>query len=366
MGKHSAGRPTAIDGHLQRIEDDLGFHAVTHRPTDDPTREQVEQNRKIEPAFKRSDVGDIAGPHPIRCRNFFGRELSVKYVFDNRFTMFGIRGHAESLAPLTAQVGGPHDPHHPLTTAAFTDATQVGHDRPRSIVLLAGLVKSHDVMAQLRVANATLTRRPLAPGVETRLRHQENTTHRARLPASKMLSDERVSQRDSLAKKAVAFFRTSRSSVTRASSRRSLRNSSSCDVSLPLPRNASTASALNCRTHECSISAQIPSARAICETGSFPSTTRRTASSLYSRGYFRRCSPMNHHSSRPRFEAYHGVQETGARPGSCALVQNVFNGSIRAGLRPAQRHPNANRTLTRSEGFYFASVEFLRSILEKL
>ena len=89
MGKHSAGRPTAIDGHLQRIEDDLGFHAVTHRPTDDPTREQVEQNRKIEPAFQRSDVGDIAGLHPIRCRNFFGRELSVKYVFDNRFTMFG-------------------------------------------------------------------------------------------------------------------------------------------------------------------------------------------------------------------------------------------------------------------------------------
>ena len=122
---------------------------MTHRPTDDSTREQDEQDCKIELAFQRSDVGDIAGQHPIGCRNLFGREFSVKDVFDNRFAMLGIRGHAESLAPLAAQVGGPHDPHHALTPAAFTDATQVGHDRPRAIALLAGLVKSHDVVAQL-------------------------------------------------------------------------------------------------------------------------------------------------------------------------------------------------------------------------
>ena len=108
---------------MQGIEVDLGFHAVIHRSTDDSTQEQVEQDSRIEPAFQRSDVGNIAGSHPIGCRNFFGRELSVKDVFDNWFAMLGIRGHAESIAPLAAQVGGPHDPQHPLTPAAFTDAT---------------------------------------------------------------------------------------------------------------------------------------------------------------------------------------------------------------------------------------------------
>lgn len=63
----------------------------------------------------------------------------------------------------------------------------------------------------------------------------------------------------------------------------------------------------------------MPSDRATSVAVSPLSMTRRTASTLNSRGNFRRWSAMGHHSFRPPLEAYHGVHETEARPGPSGI-----------------------------------------------
>jgi hypothetical protein len=94
--------------------------------------------------------------------------------------------------------------------------------------------------------------------------------------------DACVSQRDVLAKKAVAFFKKSRSSVTRLSSLRKRCSSSSCELILPLPGNASTPLSACWRRQRCSWFAGIPRSAATAATVLVPSLLRRTASSLYS------------------------------------------------------------------------------------
>src|SRR5450755_2868725 len=62
-----------------------------------------------------------------------------------------------------------------------------------------------------------------------------------------MFVDALISQRDVFAKKTVAFFKKSRSSITCRSSRRKRCSSSSCELILPLPGNAATPRSACCR-----------------------------------------------------------------------------------------------------------------------
>ena len=94
--------------------------------------------------------------------------------------------------------------------------------------------------------------------------------------------DALVSQRDVLAKKAAVFFKKSRSSVTRLSSLRKRCSSSSRELILPLPGNASTPLSACWRRQRCSWFAAIPRSAATAATVLVPSLLRRTASSLYS------------------------------------------------------------------------------------
>jgi hypothetical protein len=58
----------ALDRHHQRIRDQRGTHRGTHRPADHTAREQVDDSRHVEPAFGRSDVGEIGeGLSGISC-----------------------------------------------------------------------------------------------------------------------------------------------------------------------------------------------------------------------------------------------------------------------------------------------------------
>jgi hypothetical protein len=69
------------DRHDARIGDVLRRHGGTHRPADDPTREQVEDRRDVQPALGCPDVGEVGRPFAVRCWAF---ELPLQHVRRNR------------------------------------------------------------------------------------------------------------------------------------------------------------------------------------------------------------------------------------------------------------------------------------------
>src|SRR4051794_29695679 len=80
--------------------------------------------------------------------------------------------------------------------------------------------------------------RPPPPVVVAARGDAQDPAHQPDRPSLAVAFDEVVPHDDSLAKKAVAFFRMSRSIVSRLFSARSRRNSSSIAGGLPLPGKA--------------------------------------------------------------------------------------------------------------------------------
>ena len=96
-------------------------------------------------------------------------------------------------------------------------------------------VNDFDRLRELCVGCDACTRRPVDPCIIASLRHHEYPAHRRDVVRRCVDQDERESHCGLLAKKAVAFPRMSRSSRTRASSRRNRRISSSWLIGFPFP-----------------------------------------------------------------------------------------------------------------------------------
>src|SRR5438093_13197575 len=67
---HDAGGVSAAsgDGHPERVEHEVGFQVVAHRPADDPAAEDVLDGGEEEEALAGLDVLEIADPEPVRLR----------------------------------------------------------------------------------------------------------------------------------------------------------------------------------------------------------------------------------------------------------------------------------------------------------
>src|SRR5712691_1014170 len=70
-------RAAGGDGHSERVEDEIGFEVVAHRPADDPAAEDVLDTGQEEEALTGLDVLEIADPGPVRLRPF---EVTVDEV----------------------------------------------------------------------------------------------------------------------------------------------------------------------------------------------------------------------------------------------------------------------------------------------
>src|SRR5690348_12236710 len=152
-----------------------------------------------------------------------------------------------------------------------------------------------DLHRQPLIALRPRGRRPLLPGIEARPGDPEHLAQRGYGEAGLLRRDEAELHSLSLAKKAVAFFRMSRSIRRRLFSRRSCASSSrSLVVSAPAgPRPASISA---CRTHRRSAVSVRSSSRAIAPI-LFPlSRTNRTVSALNSSENARRLRffPIGH------------------------------------------------------------------------
>jgi hypothetical protein len=60
------------DCHHEGVGHKLRRHFGLHRPADYAPREQVDDSRYINPAFRRPDIGEVSNPFAVGSRRFEG------------------------------------------------------------------------------------------------------------------------------------------------------------------------------------------------------------------------------------------------------------------------------------------------------
>src|SRR5574343_34235 len=160
------------------------------------------------------DVGDISHPHLVRRR--YIKVLFQPIGGDHRRAPIAVS--TTTIADLGAQPFLPHQTINAVLAAALTEVTQIVGDLAVAIDATAFQPGVLDQAEQTLIFLGTRRGRIGSPGV---VAAGMNGHHMAQ-PANRIHRfvglDECVPYRDSLAKCAAAFFRMSRSSVTRFSS----------------------------------------------------------------------------------------------------------------------------------------------------
>src|SRR4051794_24740294 len=303
-------RTTARDGHLERVDDELCAEVIGERPADDPPAVAVHHAGQLQPAFPRADVGDVRAPQPVD-----GGWVEVALDQVGRGPDARHRdGRLAAPAPDHPRQAGPA--HQPLDALApdpdVVFEAQLGVHARRPVGLARLGVDLSDPLAQRVVADRALPWRTVRPGVKARpadLQHAAHDLDRVLRPLRRDEPEDPHRVALSLAKKAAAFFRISRSSVTVRNSRRNLRSSSRSSLVSPPERPASTSSSRLQLRSDCG---ETPSSFARCGTD-LPlllssTTASRRNSSRYQAGMNTILSQSAHRAQRT------GVHETGGTP----------------------------------------------------
>src|SRR5579863_5275777 len=309
--QHGARRLAPLKRHPERVQHQPSFQPLAQRPSDHPARKQVQHNRQVQPALKRPQISDVADPAAVgRAHGETPREQIALY----RHSVVGVGSAAKAPAHTRAQPRRPHQPRHSLARDPLSPSAQL-RMHPRTAVTTAALgVNRRPLQRQALVLASMRRRRPLAPGVVTRARNVQHPAHQCHRVAGLLRRDKREPHWFSLAKKAVAFFRISRSIRNRWFSRLSSTSSSrSLRLSAPAgPRPASTSA---CSTQRRKAVSPIPSSSASCPMLLPLLWISRTVSALYSAENFLRCPPFFIvHSSARYFRAFRSVHQTGTSP----------------------------------------------------
>src|SRR2546425_726454 len=269
---------TASQRHPEGVEGEVVRDALAHRPADGEARAEIEDHRQVEPALARRDVRDVGDPRLIRLCPL---ELPRQDVGRDGERVSRVGRHPELPAAPGGEPADPHQARHALATRPAAAVHQFGVNPRAAIPLPALRVDHRDLEAQSFVRLPARGRRPGLPRVETRARHLQRAAEQPDWKGGLLRRDEREPHAFSFAKKAVAFFRMSRSIRNVRFSRRSCPSSSrSAVVSAPgVPRPASISA---CRTQLRSAISVRSSSRATVGTDLLLSRTSRTASALNS------------------------------------------------------------------------------------
>jgi len=129
-------RPPLRDGHLERIQHQLGAQMVGHRPADDPTAEGIQHNREGEEARERGNVRDVRHPQLVRC---LGREVAVDKIRRRpRLPITPRRRGAALPVAGPRQAGRTHEARDPLAAVVLSGLAQLGMNARRPVGLARG------------------------------------------------------------------------------------------------------------------------------------------------------------------------------------------------------------------------------------
>ena len=117
------GGPAALDGHLQRRDDELGAHMGLHRPADDPAAEQILHGGQLQPALAGLDLLDVRAPDAVRHG---GTEVAADEVTERLNALDTSRAALAPAPPVRPLKGGrSHQSRHALL--ADLDARSAQH-----------------------------------------------------------------------------------------------------------------------------------------------------------------------------------------------------------------------------------------------
>jgi hypothetical protein len=133
----------------------VGFHGPAHHQTTC----QVEHDRQIEPPLPRRQVGNVRTPHAIRPRHGFNGKLPLQMIGRDGLKMARIGGaRSPTSRTVGTQVGGPHQPCHPLAATAPSLCTEFSMNARAAIALTALLEDGLNRSLKLLVLLCTVTR----------------------------------------------------------------------------------------------------------------------------------------------------------------------------------------------------------------
>src|SRR6266850_2022124 len=272
-------RSPAAQRHRERIEHEFAVEQVMHRPAHHTPAEQIEQRRQIEPALPGGDERDITHPDPVGSAHL---KALLQQVRNHGLALARPGRDPEAQLAPRLDSGQPSQSCHPVASAANALGEQFlpGLQRPVSFARFE--MNTADVFEQDAILQDPPAGLTSEPGVKPASRHLQQFAHPVHREMTVVLFDEHEPQLDSLAKKATAFFKMSRSSLTLSSSRLSRVSSSAISGCWPRPGNARSALPRNSVCHLYSWLRRTPS----CRPSSVPDlpdcSSSRTASSLNS------------------------------------------------------------------------------------
>ncbi len=262
----------------QGLHDQLGIGSIAHRPADDLPGKQINHHSQVHPAFMRADKGEVARPGRVRLGHV---ELPIQQVGCRLARHSAMEARFATIAHLGTQPIGAHQPMHPMATATLAQIAQILGDLAMPIHTAAGQPVVLDQPQQAFVFLGALTVGRLQPRVVSSPVHPQHPAHRAHPEFFAVGLHEDVLCLYPLAKYAAAFFRMSRSSVTRRNSVFSRRTSALWSTSA----RCTTPGLPNVRSQAYRLCVVTPSRCATSATLKPRSVTYRTASILNSSVY---------------------------------------------------------------------------------
>ena len=131
MNNQPRRRISLNDGHLQSSTYQASWHGWADRPAHDLARVQVQHCRQVQPAASRTDVSDVANPHPIGQGLL---ELPVQHIGRNSRAMLAISRVDELTLSHSAQTIEPHQGAHPVPAHGLVT---LSHGRSQSAATVA-------------------------------------------------------------------------------------------------------------------------------------------------------------------------------------------------------------------------------------
>src|SRR5262245_42200975 len=278
MMQQTAWRTSPSQRHGQRLERELPCDLRAHGPAHDRARAEIEDDGQVQPPFVGPEIRDVGDPRRVGRGD---RELPCQHVGRDRQGMIRVRGAAKSSPSMAAEAVVAHQPRHALAAHALPPLTQLGM-HPRTAVAPAALhVNRLNCDPELLILLGPPREGSRLPRVEPRARYLQRAAQHPHRELGLLRGDESKPHGFSFAKKAVAFFRMSRSiRRVRFSRRRRPSSSRSAVVSAPVAPLPASISA--CRTQLRSAVSVKSSSRATVPTGFPLSRTIRTAWALNS------------------------------------------------------------------------------------